>query len=698
MAKVKPTEEASLQRYFNREISWLKFNERVLEEAENPENPLLERVKFLAIFESNLDEFYMVRVSGLIEQAEAGVLTRTPDGLSAQEQLDLIQDVALPLRQRAGALWESTLRPHLEKQNIVILPYSELSDARQTWADELFMREIFPLCTPLKLGPGENVPFISNRNINLVVEVKSPDQPNRLVRLKIPEIPRIIPIGRKRSEFILLEDLIQHNLDTLFPGVEISGSYVFRLIRDADFEIKELEAADLVSSIEETLRRRRFGDPVLLQLESRTPKEVRQALQHAHELTDDETFDLEGLLGLECLFQVASLDRPALRFPAHLSYRNPLLETSESIFEAIDNEDILLSHPYDSFRAVEKFVDSAAKDSTVAGIKQTLYRVGERSRIVESLLAAAELRKQVAVVVELKARFDESNNLEWARVLERAGAHVVYGFAELKTHAKLCLVVRRQGGTIKRYAHIGTGNYNPETARIYTDLGLFTDDLDITQDISELFNYLTGFNRQTEYRKLLVAPINLREGIIERIEREIEHHRAGRSAQICFKLNSLVDPEVIDALYAASQAGIRVDLIVRGICCLRPGVPGLSDHIHVRSIVGRFLEHNRIYAFANGGEPEMYIGSADLMRRNLDRRVEVLVPLESRKHKELVQRLILDSALQDNTNAWILDSEGQYERRGPLPGESPLNSQGFQTQHPLSEHSSPKEKASRKPL
>ena len=683
MKSRKPAAKAELSRYINREWSWLQFNQRVLEEAIDEKNPLLERLKFLAIFESNLDEFYMVRVSGLIEQFESSVLDQSPDGLTPNEQLTVISETAKPLRQRASEVFEKELRPALAKAGVTIRSYKSLTSSQREAMAEVFHKEIFPLCTPLILHPAPSIPFISNRSLNLAVELEDGNGEIKLARVKVPTIvPRAVRLPGRKHEFVFLEEIIAEHLKDLFPGVKVLGSHIFRVIRDADVEIRQLEAADLIATIEETLKLRRLGDPVLLEVSSKLPKRIRKLLMTLLDLEDDDVFIVDGLIGMDVLWEIAKIDRPGLRFPPHHPYSHEDLTSSDQVFEAVAARDLLLHHPYDSFRTVEQFIDSAATDPDVIGIKQTLYRVGSESPIVESLLDAAENGKQVAAMVELKARFDESNNLVWARTLERAGVHVTYGFAEMKTHCKLCLIVRREQGKIKSYAHIGTGNYNPVTARLYTDLGLFTKSSDITQDISELFNYLTGFSRQTSYRKLLVAPINLREGIIERIERETAAHRKYSDGRIIFKLNSLVDPEVIDALYSASQAGVRIDLIVRGACCLRPGVPGLSENIRVISIIGRFLEHSRIYYFQNHGSPEVFIGSADLMRRNLDRRIEVLVPVENQLHVAHLRDHILEHCLKDNVKAWVLTSSGEYVRPKRRAQDAAFISQEFFMAHP----------------
>lgn len=665
-------------RYLNRELSWLQFNLRVLEEAANKKNPLLERLRFLSIFESNLDEFYMVRVSALIEQFESGVLEETPDGLTPSEQLKIIAETALPLRRKAGQVFHSELQPELEKTGIVFRPYSDLGEKRRRELAGFFSREVFPICTPLILHPAPSVPFISNRSLNLAVELSDNLNDFRLARVKVPTvIPRAVKLSGRGHEFVLLEEIIAANLSSLFPGVEIIGSHIFRVVRDADVEIRELEAADLIASIEETLRMRRFGDPVLLECRSTMPTTVRKMLMTMHALDDQDVFTVDGLIGFSVFEEIYKLDRPRLRFAPFVPHVPEPLSNSKSLFETISSSDILLHHPYDSFRCVEEMTAGGHRDADTIGIKQTLYRVGTESPIVENLMDAAEAGKQVAAMVELKARFDESNNLIWARALERAGAHVTYGFPEMKTHCKLCLVVRREAGHVKMYAHIGTGNYNPTTARQYTDVGLLTHDAAICQDVSELFNYLTGFSKQSGFRKLLVAPLNLREGLLKRIRSESKLKKDGR---LIFKLNALVDPEVIEGLYAANQEGVKIDLLCRGVCCLKPGVAGMSENIRVYSLVGRYLEHSRIYFFGNGGDPEILIGSADCMRRNLDRRIEVLCPVEDVLLKSLVKSQILDVYLRDTVKTWELTESGTYVRRS---GDKDCDAQGYLMQHPL---------------
>ena len=685
MPRLKPPADIASSRYMNRELSWLQFNRRVLEEAANPLNPLLERCRFLAIFESNLDEFYMVRVSGLIEQFESGVLELSPDGLSPNEQLHVIYEAAAPLRRRCATVYAEQIKPQLERSGVFLRRYEELNEKQKKEMQAFFERDVFPLCTPLILHPTPTVPFISNRSLNLAVELRDKGTDTRLARVKVPTvIPRLVRIGKRKNEFVLLEEVIANNMQALFPGVEILGSYCFRVIRDADVEIRELEAADLIATIEETLRLRRFGDPVMLQYNPSMPTNVRKHLMSMLKLDEEDVFSLSGILGMEVFHELAKIDKPGLRFPPHPPHVAENLSTSAGLYEAISKGDLLVHHPYDGFRTVEAFVGSAATDHEVVGIKQTMYRMGSESPIVESLQDAAEAGKQVAAMVELKARFDESNNLVWARALEHAGVHVTYGFPEMKTHCKLCLVVRRHGKSMRQYAHVGTGNYNPGTARAYTDLGLFTCDEAMTQDISELFNYLTGFSKQTRYRKLLVAPLNLREGILQRIRNEIPTAKKAIPGRIIWKLNALVDPEVIEALYEASNAGVQIDLIIRGVCCLRPGVPGMSENIRVMSIVGRFLEHSRVYYFERGGKPDVLIGSADAMRRNLDRRIEVLAPVESPKLVEHIRDRILYTCLKDNVQSWDMDASGNYTRRQVQKGQKAFDSQKWFMSHPAS--------------
>ncbi|MCG9895497.1 MAG: polyphosphate kinase 1 [Fimbriimonadaceae bacterium] len=669
-------------RYLNREASWLSFNKRVLLESVNPDNPLLERIKFLAIFESNLDEFYMVRVSGLIEQEEAGVGELSPDGLSASEQLDLIQPIARSLRARAAGIWSQKLRPALRRAGIRLLSWSELRPAEQTELSRRFLAEVFPLCTPLLLHPTTTFPFISNRSLNLLVELDDQGE-LRVARVKIPPVvPRLFAVPGRKGAHLPVEEMIRGHLDRLFPGVAVGASHLFRVIRDADVEIRELEAGDLIEAVEESLRRRRLGAPVLLEAQKGISPGAMQVLLHGLELEPDDVFSIDGMLGYDFLWSLARSDRPDLKFAPHVPHAVRGLDSPEGLFEEIRRGPFLLHHPYDSFSPVQELVEAVSEDDKVLGVKQTLYRVGSPSPIVQAHLASAEAGRQVAVMVELKARFDESNNLVWARALERAGVHVSYGFAELKTHCKLCVVVRRDEDGIRTYTHVGTGNYNPATSRLYTDLGLFTDDPEIGQDIHNLFNYLTGLSRGIRFKKLLVAPFRLREQIIELIQAETWAARNGRPGRVMIKVNSLVDPGIIDALYEASSAGVEVDLVIRGICCLKPGVPGLSDRIRVVSVVGRFLEHSRIYWFGGDGSPKVYIGSADLMRRNLDRRIEVLAPVESPILQAYLKNQVMESCLRDTKKGWQLRVSGAYVRRKPKAGEAPFSSQDWLMDHP----------------
>lgn len=674
-------------KYINRELSWLQFNARVLAESEREDLPLLERAKFLAIFESNLDEFFMVRVSGLFEQLETGFSDTSFDGMTVQEQIAMIREVSLRLRARANLVWKDQLEPALAKEGIRFVPIETLTEKELNDLDLRFDRDIFPLCTPLLLEPAVTFPFISNLSLNVAVELVEGED-RKLARIKIPpNVARAVPIKGRESEFVLLEELIIRNLPHLFPGVEIGQTALFRVIRDADIEIREFEAADLIRAVEQSLRMRRFGDPVLLEHEAKMDEEWKGVLVDGLELDlESDTMSVDGLIGLQVLWELYKLDRPELKFPFHRPFNLEEFSDADKLLATIQRQDVLLHHPFDSFEPVENFVKSAVTDDNVVGIKQTLYRVGAKSPIVETLLKAAEAGKQVAVMVELKARFDESNNLIWSRALERAGVHVTYGSVDMKTHCKLCLLVRNEADKVRLYVHVGTGNYNPETARLYTDIGIFTSDTEICQDVSELFNYLTGYSKQVEYRQLLVAPLDLREKIIEKIARETSNAKAGKPARLIFKLNSVVDPEVIDALYRAADSGVKVDLICRGICCLRPGYIENSSNIQVVSIVGRFLEHSRIYYFQNDGKPEVYIGSADLMPRNLDRRIEVLAPVRDSSQIEYLLEHVLETCLRDNENAWGLGADDAYRRRKAGVSQGKVSVQEYLMEHPALAH------------
>ena len=676
--------------YNNRELSWLEFNRRVLEEALDHRNPLLERVKFLAIFSSNLDEFFMIRVSGLRRQLEAGVLNPPPDGMTPAEQLAAVHDCQNPKLELANRCWREELMPELAAQDIHILSYDQLRKKQRRLLRRHFEDEIFPALTPLAFDPSHPFPHISNLSINLAVEVEHPDHGERFARLKVPQVfPRLLRIPTEEkadayqslglgdhssSNFVWLEEVVAANLDILFPGLEVKAAYPFRITRDADFEIEEDEASDLLEAMEEVVGQRHFGFAVRLEMDSSMPETIREILVRNLGLAPYQAFSTDGPIGQSDIMEVTKLDRPDLKDPPFMPYTQPALSHREDLFAEIRRRDRLVYHPYDSFSPVVDFVRAAAHDKKVLAIKQTLYRVGPDSPIVRALMEAREEGKQVAVLVELKARFDETNNIVWARALERAGVHVVYGVLGLKTHAKMSLVVRREKKGIKRYVHLGTGNYNPVTARIYTDVGLFTCNEEVASDVSDLFNGLTGYSRKMSYRQLLVAPRGMREGLLSRIDREITQHEASGGGHIVLKTNSLVDKRCIQALYRASRAGVKVQLQVRGICGLRPGVPGVSENIEVTSLVGRFLEHTRIYYFRNGGEEEIFAGSADLMPRNLDGRVEVLFPVLDPNIKRAIRDDILFVHLNDTRNARRLQPDGSYEQVQPAEGEEPMSS------------------------
>jgi polyphosphate kinase len=663
--------------YLNRELSWLEFNARVLHEAEDERTPLLERLKFLAIFWSNLDEFFMVRVAGLRRQLSAGVLQTPPDGLTAAEQLDLIDVRVRQLSARARTLLDETLLPRLSDIGVHILSADALAPDERERVDAFFAEQVYPVLTPLAVDPGHPFPYISNLSLSLAVELRDPDRGEvRFARVKVPKsLPRWVPTGRPNS-FIPLERLIAARLDALFPGMEILGCYTFRLTRYSDLEISHTEEPeDLLAMIEEQLFQRRFGEVVRLEVQEGMPQHLRALLldelraSEAPEmapLSDREVHEPGSLLDVSDLLPLSGLDFPEHRDPPLIPAVPPeLRDTTRSIFDVVREQEILVHHPFDSFGAsVETFIESAARDEHVLAIKMTLYRTSGDGAIVQALTEAAQRGKQVAVLVELQARFDEVNNIAWARTLESFGVHVVYGLPGLKTHTKTALVVRKEPDGIRRYVHIGTGNYNTRTARIYTDLGLITCDEAIGADISDLFNSLTGYSRQREYRRLVVAPVNMRERILEMITRETSHARAGRPGRLIAKMNAIVDAEIIEALYAAGQAGVEIDLIVRGVCCLRPGVEGLSDNIRVTSIIGRFLEHSRIWMFGNDGAPEYYFGSADWMPRNLNRRVEVVTPVANPLFQRRLQS-VLEVCLADNRQAWDLHPDGSYVQRTP---------------------------------
>jgi polyphosphate kinase len=657
--------------YFNRELSWLDFNERVLQLAEDPNVPLLDRVKFAAIWKDNLDEFFMVRVANLHDQLEAGHDLRGADGMSPREQLDAIRELVLAQGERLSRCFQRELRPALAEHGIRILSVPTAGPEEREQLETLFERQVFPALTPLVIGMGRPFPYISNLSLSLAVVLRDPDQDVEVIaRVKVPKelLGRFQQLDGEGVVMVALEDLIAANLEALFPGMEVLDHSLFRVTRDTDYDVSD-EADDLLQAVEEELRRRRFGEVVRLEVSPDMSQRLRDQLVAALRIEDDQLYEVDGLIDLSDLFEVAAVPGfGELAYPAHTPVTQPRLlgedDKPADVFAAIREADILVHHPYDSFTAsVERFVEQAVEDPDVLAIKQTVYRTSADSPLVPALIEAAERGKQAVCLVELKARFDEQANIRWARKLEEAGVHVVYGIPDLKTHVKCVLVVRREGDGVRHYAHIGTGNYNPRTARLYTDLGLFTADRAIGTDIAEMFNYLTGYSRPRRYRKVLVAPFNLLDGILGEIDRTIKANSPDRPARIRLKMNSLLDARAIQALYRASQAGVSVQLNVRGICALRPSVPGVSENIEVVSVVGRFLEHSRIYSFErHGEEPRVYIGSADLMPRNLYNRVELVTPVEDeRLRAELGD--VLDRSLADNENAWDLSDEGEWTRR-----------------------------------
>jgi polyphosphate kinase len=667
--------------YINRELSWLDFNARVLFEAEDERNPLLERARFLAIFASNLDEFFQIRVAGLKQQVAAGRSSPTPDGMSAPETLDAIRNRLLPLVARHSQAYAET-DAELTDEGIRIVRYDERPE-RHLELRSRFLDEIFPVLTPLAVDPGHPFPYISDLSLSLAVTVRDPNSgERRFARIKVPAIlPRLVEVGQRT--YVLLEQIIAANLDALFPGMEIVEHHLFRVTRNADLAVEEEEAPDLLMAIEEELQKRRFGKVVRLEIERSMPHQTRTLLMRGLGIDQQDVYEISGLLDLTALAQIADLDIPALQpvpwqpqVPPRLALADP--DEGADIFAAVREADLLVHHPYESFAAsVQRFIEQAAEDPAVLTIKMTLYRTSGDSPIVRALIQAAEQGKQVVVLVEIKARFDERANIVWARALERAGAHVAYGLVGLKTHSKVALVVRREGRGLRRYVHIGTGNYNPWTSRLYVDLGLLTTDADLGADATDLFNALTGHSRQTRYRKLLVAPATLRSGIIESINEEAERQREHTDGRIVMKCNAIVDPAVVEALYRASQAGVAIDLIVRGMCSVRPDVAGMSETIRVRSIVGRFLEHSRIFLFGRGERERFYIGSADMMERNLDRRVEAMTPVADAESQARL-RAILDVMLADDRRAWQLGPDDSWKRVEEVV-ESPTGLDTFET-------------------
>ncbi|HIK35074.1 MULTISPECIES: polyphosphate kinase 1 [unclassified Thermosynechococcus] len=691
------------QYYFNRSLSWLEFNKRVLHEAYDPRTPLLERLKFMAIFSSNLDEFFMVRVAGLKQQVESGVVQGGADGMPPAEQLQAVRQYLLPIVTEQHRYFDQELRALLAKEAIFLTCFNELTPEQQAYLNDYFQAQVFPVLTPLAVDPAHPFPYISSLSLNLAVLIRDPESgQERLARVKVPNrFPRFVALPQHLHSpqgahwlGVPLEEIIAHNLSALFPGMEIQAYFTFRITRSADLELETDKADDLLIAIEQEIRKRRFGSVVRLEVQRGIPPLLRQTLMEEMDLEEIDVYELDGLLCLNDLFTFMGLPLPQFKDPEwqpqvppsfqRVEERESMFDTSSEIttlgtdyWEAMANElfslirerDIIVHHPYHSFAAtVQRFITLAAHDPQVLAIKMTLYRTSGDSPIVSALIKAAENGKQVAVLVELKARFDEENNILWARKLEKVGVHVVYGVPGLKTHTKTVLVVRQEAGQIRRYFHIGTGNYNPKTAGLYEDLGLFSCCEELGADLSELFNVLTGYSRQRDYRKLLVAPTTMRDRTLQLIYREIEHARNGQPGRIIAKMNAITDTQVIRALYEASQAGVEIDLIIRGMCCLRPGVPGVSDRIRVISIIGRFLEHSRIFYFGNNGEPEYYIGSADWRSRNLDRRVEAITPIQD-PTLQLELKELLEIMLADNRQAWELQPDGTYRQRQPASGE-----------------------------
>src|SRR5882672_6096035 len=680
LASPQPATEKLL---FNRELSLVEFFRQVLEEGLETENPLLERLRFLTIFSNIVDEFFMVRVSGLKEEVEHGWSDPSPDGMTADEQLREIRHRLRPMIAEHMRCLKQEILPELAGQGIVLAPYQSLSHEQRAELDRYFQDHVLPVLTPLAVDPAHPFPYISGLSLNLGVMVEPPDKLKsitkseaRFVRLKVPQLlPGLIPI--EKSKFVFLSEVIAANLGALFPGMRAGRAYAFRVTRDADIDIREDEADDLLRALQKELRRRRFGTPVRLEVAADMPDEMLDYLTNSLGLESDDIYPIDGPLNLGDLSVLCELNRPDLKYRALRASVPEVLKEGRSIFDAIKERDVLLHHPYTAYAAVTDFIRTAANDPDVLAIKICLYRTGQQSAIAETLIAAGEQGKQVTAVIELKARFDEENNIEWAQRLERAGVHVVYGLVGLKTHCKLTLVVRREGDELRRYVHIATGNYTPTSSSTYTDLGLFTADKEIGADATELFNYLTGYSQQQNYRRLLISPINLREKLTMLIERETNNAKAGRTSRIIAKLNRLADPDIIQALYDASAAGVEIDLIVRGICMLRPGVPGLSENIRVRSIIGRFLEHSRVFYFANDGNEEVYLGSSDWMPRNLNRRVEVVCPINNPRLREHLRDKVLQAYLRDNVNARELQPEGSYERVRIKSDEERFDSQMY---------------------
>ncbi len=703
-AKSTPIDIDSYEYYINRELSLLSFQWRVFDEARDDRNPILERLRFLAIVDSNLDEFFMVRVGGLRMQRDAGVVDLSIDGLTPARQLVAIRRESLKLMEECRRYLREELIPRLYQAGIRLMTYNELSPRQKETVNDYFDEVIYPVLTPLAVDPGHPFPHISNLSLNLAILLQDKNGRRHFARLKIPPtLPQLIPVKRSSGGtrrdgtvphthvFVWLTHVIIANLEKLFPGMQVMEAHQFHVTRNADMEIQEIEALDLLDTIEENLRKRRFGTVVRLMVHKNMPDYIKEILAENLKVEMQDIYPLTGPLDLTALMQVVKIERHDLKdrpftptIPRVLRMRTDVEDGS--IFSAIRQGDILLHHPYDSFSPVIEFLNTAARDPNVLAIKQTLYRVGTNSPVVKALLTAArDYGKQVAVLVELKARFDEESNIGWAKILEQEGVHVIYGLPGLKTHSKIAMVVRREGDHIRRYMHLGTGNYNHQTANVYEDLGLFTCDDEIGAEVTDLFNYLTGYSAKADYKKLLVAPINLRQRFQEMVEREIEHQRSGKKGRIIFKMNHLVDKPFVRLLYQASQAGVKIDLIVRGICSLRPGIPGLSENIRIISVVGRFLEHSRIYYFRNGGEEKILMGSADLMPRNLNDRVEVLFEVEDPRYVRYLRDEFLVTYLADNRKARLMQPDGTYRRLEPKDGEKEVVAQEvFLNSHGLS--------------
>lgn len=671
------------ERFLDRETSWLEFNTRVLELAEDPNLYLLERLNFLGIVASNLDEFFMVRVAGLKRRIATGIAVPSASGLTPEEQMEEIADAAHKLMERHAAVYHNDIKPLLEKEQIRVVGWKDLEAEKQKDLTKFFETEVFPILTPLAVDPAHPFPYISGLSLNLAVLVRNPQTGKELfARLKVPDQvdrmisvdgPRAVNSPSREARFIKLEDIIAENLPSLFPGMEIVEHHLFRVTRNEDLEVEEDDAENLLKALEQELLRRRFGPPVRLEVENTINPDILELLISELRISESEVYKLPAPLDMRGFSAIVRANRPALHYPQHIAHTSRQLNPTETaksanVFAAAREHDVLLHHPYDSFAtSVQAFLEQAAADPNVQAIKQTLYRTSGDSPIVDALIEAAEAGKQVLALVEIKARFDEEANIRWARKLERAGVHVVYGIVGLKTHCKLSLVVRKEADGLRRYCHIGTGNYHPSTARFYEDLGIITCDAQIGEDVSRLFNQLSGYAPKTTYKSLLVAPRSLRSGLIDNINKEIEHKLAGKKARIQIKCNSMVDEAIIDSLYRASQAGVEVNVVVRGICALRPGVPGLSENIKVRSILGRFLEHSRVFTFFNGGDPKVFIGSADMMHRNLDRRVEALVKISNDANKQYLLDMF-QNYMAETTSSWHLDGEGTWTRHH-LDGE-----------------------------